>query len=234
MEDKTQKFNSLKYAAIALMAVAVLMLCMNWFKLGDEIAEEAKEACEELEEDLKRDMEYLDADDLEEILEEEGYSSGEIKKLIKATEGMYGILGKAEKAKFSVVTIAGMNSDISDMKLLLEDGDLIDATEEDVMMISVIQTVLTVLIAVFVIDGVLMLLAIYCYMQNKKAYGVIAVILSGLMLAVFGLLTLAMNLGSGETFMSITPAPFLAFACSLASCIVWKGARRMLEGSNQY
>lgn len=234
MEERSKKISTKKYIAIAFMAAAFLLLCMNWLKLGNETRELIEETREELEDDLDRQMDYWDADDAEELYDEQGYSSKEVKKMVKATDAIFDILDKAEKGKFSVFTLIGANSDISAMKPALTDEDISGSDAEEAgIVFAVGQIVLWIVIIMFVIDGGFMLFAIFCYIKERKAYGVISAILSGLMFIGLGGLMFLIKVGTEDWGNGITFAPILTFICCLVSCIVWRSARKMMEQQNQ-
>jgi len=187
MEDTKALFNKKKYTAIILMAVAFLFLCMNWFKLGSETRNEIEEYKEEMEESMEYAMSVSDVDDLEEYFDEEGYSSKEVKKMVAAVEAMFDLLDKGEEGKGSVFTLMSVNSDLSAMKPAMSEPDLVGSDAEEMSMtITVVRVILYVIIAVFLINMVLMLFTIFCYVTERKSYGVISAILSGIMFVGLG------------------------------------------------
>jgi len=233
MEERRKQINMKKYIAIAFMAAAFLLLCMNWLKLGKDTRDLIEEAKEELEDDLDYEMDYWDADDFEELYDEQGYSSKEVKKMVKATDAIFDIMDKAEKGRFSVFTLMSANSDISAIKAALTDEDISGGDPEAAIIFSMGQIVLWLVIIMFAVNGGLMLFAIFCYIKEKKAFGVISAILSGLMFLGFGGLMFVVKIGTEDMGNGITFAPILTFICCLVSSIVWRSARKLMEQQNQ-
>jgi len=229
MEFDKKAFDTKKYIAIALMALAFLFLCMNWIKIGKETRKEIKESRRELEDEIDYEMERYDADDLEDLFDEEGYSSKESKKMAKATEALLSLMEKGEKGKASVFTMIGIASDLSDIKKVTADDDLYFASGEETIIMVVVSVLLYVIIVLFIVDGALMLFAIFCYVKEKKAFGVISAVLSGLMFLGFGSVMLLIKIGSEDMGTGITFAPVLTLAFAIASCVVWRSARKMQE-----
>lgn len=229
MEFDQKSFNTKKYVAIALMAVAFLFLCMNWIKLGRETREMMEEEREMMEESIEWEMEFYDADDYEELFEEQGNSSKEARKMAKATEAMLHIMEIGENGKASVFTMFGITSDLSAIKTAFMDEDISGGDAEEAMVITVINVLLKIIIVAFVIDAAFMLFAIFCYVTEKKAFGVISAVLSGLMFLGIGVVMFFVMMGSEDLGTGITFAPILTVAFSIASCVVWRKARKMQE-----
>lgn len=225
MDITPKKWPVSKVVAIALMVIAFIMLNTNWLKLDNELLE----SVDELKDEYEEEMEWIEeeyGDDIEEFLDEEGYSKKQIKsmkKVLKSTENMIDILGKGE---YSIWSIVSMMSYCTDTKAIFadEDSDLYD--DDFVESMNMVQMICGIVIVYFALTGLFMILTIISHIKDKKSLGIVATILSVILLIIFGLMGIGLmaNEGSG----SITLAPVLTAVCSIASCIAWGIARKQI------
>lgn len=227
MENSTQNFATKKFISILLMALAFVMLNLNWIKFSDNNLE----FVEELEEDFEADMEWLEEffdGDLEEALEEEGYSDSEIDSMMAMVEGTEKIIDTMSEGKYSVWSAVSIITAIGDMKPALTNEDLVDRSEaeETEEAIKILQTVFWVIIGVFAFVGLWMILAIIAHLRNKYTVGVGALVFSIILSVLVGFLGLVIRFGIDEPGNGITFAPIVMPILVIASCIVWASARK--------
>lgn len=208
----------MKYVAIALMALAFLMLNLTWIKLEGEALDEM----EELAEDFERGMDFLDDvydDDVEEALEDQGYSGKELKKMTKAVKGSQKMIKTLAKGRYSVWSAVSLMSNTGDVKTVLAEDSSKDSDLEAAF--STIQTALLVFVAGFAVTGVFMILTIVARVTGKKGSGAIAAVLSVLLALIVGVFALAI----GGATIAVILAPVL----TIASNIVWKKSNKIVS-----
>ena len=234
MENSTQNFATKKFISILLMALAFVMLNLNWIKFSDNNLE----FVEELQEDFEADMEWLEdiyGGDLEEALEEEGYSKSEIESMIKMVDGTEKIVDTLTTGKNSVWSAVSMMTAIADMKSALTNEDIVDRdeAEETAESIKMLQIVFGVIIGVFAFVGFWMLLAIIAHLRNKYAMGAAALVFSIILSVVVGFFGLIIRFGIDEPGNGVTFAPIVMPILVIASCIVWCSARKNMPAKEQ-
>ncbi len=227
MENSTQNFATKKFISILLMALAFVMLNLNWIQFSDDSMEEI----DELKNDFEDDMEWLEevyGGDLEEALEEEGYSDSEIDEMMDMVDASETIVDTLTKGKYSVWSAVSIITAIGDMKPALTNEDLVDRSEaeETEEAIKMLQTVFWVIIGVFAFVGLWMILAIIAHLRNKYTVGVGALVFSIILSVLVGFLGLVIRFGIDEPGNGITFAPIVMPILVIASCIVWASARK--------
>lgn len=225
MDITPKKWPISKIVAIALMAFAFIMLNANWLKLNNELLE----SVDELRDDYEEEMEWIEeeyGDDIEEFLEDEGYSKKEIKAMKKALKGTEDLIETMGKGKYSVWSVVSVMSYCNDTKGLIadEDSDLYD--DELAETLKMITLVCGIIIGAFALTGLFMILTIVSHIKDKKSLGIIATILSVILLILFGFLGIGLMLNYEDS--GITLAPILTAVCSIASCIAWGIARNQI------
>lgn len=225
MENTIQKFTTRKSIAIILMLAAFVMLNLNWLKLEGETLDDAQE----LGTDFEEEMEFLEdfyGDDLDEALEDEGYSKKEIRAITKAVRGTERMIETLEKGRYSVWSAVNLFTATSDMKPAFTEE--IDGMEdrEAAQALEIMQIVLGVLVGVFALTGLFMILAVVAHIKNKKSVGATAATFATILAVIFGFFALVMRVGTDEAGNGATLALILTPVLAIASCIVWKSARK--------
>lgn len=234
MENSTQNFATKKFISILLMALAFVMLNLNWIKFSDNNLE----FVEELQEDFEADMEWLEEffdGDIEAALEEEGYSESEIDAMMDMVDGTEKMIDVLSEGEYSVWSAVSMMTAISDMKTSLTDENLNDSrgAAESAEMIHTLQIIFGVIIGVFAFVGLLMLLAIFAHVRNKYSMGAGALVFSIILSVVVGFFGLIIRFGIDEPGNGVTFAPIVMPILVIASCIVWCSARKNMPAKEQ-
>lgn len=225
MENTIQKFTTRKAIAIILMALAFVTLNFSWLKVDGETLEEV----EELAADFEEEMEFIEdiyGEDLEEALEEQGYSKKEVRAMTRAVRGTEKMVDTLEKGRYSAWSAISLFQAASDMKPAMTEG--IDGTtdSESAANFTIIQVVMGCIVAVFALTGLLMILAIISHIKHKDSLGVSAAVLSSLSAVLLGFFALVMRVGTEEPGNGATIALILTPVLAIASCIAWKCARK--------
>ena len=231
MENSTQNFATKKFVSILLMALAFVMLNLNWIKISDD----SLEFVDELQDEFDEMMEEYEDEDLEEVLEEEGYSDSEITAILNVTEGSEKMIDTMSKGEYSVWSAVSMMMAISDMKEGVTDDDLVgaDSAEETAESIKMLQIVFGVIIGVFAFVGLFMLLAIFAHLRNKYSMGAGALVFSIILSVLVGFLGLIIRYGIDEPGNGVTFAPIAMPILVIASCIVWCSARKNMPAKEE-
>lgn len=227
MDNSVQSFKTKKIISILLMALAFVMLNLNWLKFSDD----SLEFVEELEEDFEEDMEWLEevyGGDIEEALEDEGYSKSEIKSMMAMVDGTEKMIDTLAAGKYSVWSAVSIMTSISDMKGSLTDESIVDMRSAEAAgeAIKGLQMVFGIVIGVFAFVGLLMLLTIVAHLRNKFSMGAGAMIFSIILALIAGFFGLVIRFGIDEPGNGITLAPILMPIFVIASCIFWVKARK--------
>ena len=225
MENTTQKFTTRKNIAIILMALAFVMLNLSWLKVDGEALEEI----EELAADFEEEMEFIEdiyGEDLEESLEDLGYSKKEVKAMTKAIKGTDKMINILEKGRYSGWSAVSMLIAASDMKPAMTEGIDGNVDPESATNFTIIQVVMGSIVVVFALTGLLMIIAIVSHMRNKNAMGLPAAILSSISAILLGFFALVMRVGMEEPGNGATFALILTPIFAIASCIAWANARK--------
>ena len=225
MENTIQKFTTRKAVAIILMALAFAMLNLSWLKIDGE----AMESVEELKEDVQEDLEFIEdiyGEDLEEALEDQGYSKKEVRTMTQAVRGTERMVGALEKGRYSVWSAVSLLSALSDMKIAMTEGIDGVVDPDAAATFTIIQVVFGILVGAFALTGLFMILAIVAHMRNKYSLGVSAAVSSSILAVVLGFFALVMRVGTEEPGNGCTVALILTPVLAIASCIAWASARK--------
>lgn len=225
MENTTQKFTTRKSIAIILMLLAFVMLNLSWLKVEGEPLKEV----EELSADFEEEMEFIEdiyGDDLEEALENMGYSKKEIKSMTKAFRGTERMVSTLEKGRYSVWSAVNLLTATSDMKPAMIEGIDGSVDKDSAAAFTIIQVVMGILVFAFALTGLFMILAIIAHVKNKYSLGVSAVVSSIILAVVLGFFALVMRVGTEEPGNGATVALILTPVFAIASCIAWANARK--------
>lgn len=225
MENTIQKFTTRKAVAIILMLLAFVMLNMSWLKVDGEVLEDV----EELAADFEEEMEFIEeiyGDDLEEALEEMGYSKKEVKNMTKAVRGTEKMVETLEKGRYSGWSAITLFKAVTDMKPAMTEGIDGSTDPESAANFMIIQVVMGCISVVFAVTCLLMLLAIVAHIKDKNSLGVGAAVLSSLSAVLVGFFALIMRVGTEEPGNGATLALILTPVLAIASCVAWKMARK--------
>ena len=225
MEDTIQKFTTRKSIAIILMALAFVMLNFSWLKVDGETLEEVEEIAADFEDEMEF-VEEIYGEDLEEALEDMGYSKSEVKNMTKAVRGTEKMVETLEKGRYSGWSAISLFMAVSDMKPAMTEGIDGVTDAESAANFVIIQVVMGCIVIVFALNGLLMLLAILAHVKNKNSLGTGAAVLSSLSAVLIGFFALVMRVGSEEPGNGATIALILTPILAIASCVAWKTARK--------
>ena len=225
MDITPKKWPVSKVVAIALMVFAFIMLNANWLKINNELLE----SVDDLREEYEEEMEWIEeeySDDIDEFLEDEGYSQKEVKAMKKALNATEDLIETMGKGKYSVWSVVSIMSYCSDTKGLLADDDSDFYNDELAESLNMIMLVCGIIVGVFALTGLFMILTIISHIKDKKSLGIVATILSIILFVIFGLM--GIGLMTSYEDCGITLAPILTAVCAIASCIAWGVARGQL------
>ncbi len=225
MEDTIQKFTTRKAIAIILMALAFVMLNFNWLKVDGETLEEVEEIAADFEEE-KEFIEEIYGDDLEGALEDLGYSKKEVRNMTKAVRGTEKMVDTLEKGRYSGWSAIALFQAVTDMKPAMSEGIDGSTDSESAANFTLIQVVMGCIVVVFVLNAMLMILAIVAHMRDKNSLGVGAAVISSLSAVLLGFFALIMRVGTEEPGNGATIALVLTPVFAIASCIAWANARK--------
>lgn len=225
MEDTIQKFTTRKAIAIILMALAFVMLNFNWLKVDGETLEEVEEIAADFEEE-KEFIEEIYGDDLEGALEDLGYSKKEVRNMTKAVRGTEKMVDTLEKGRYSGWSAIALFQAVTDMKPAMTEGIDGSTDPESAANFTLIQVVMGCIVVVFVLNALLMILAIVAHMRDKNSLGVGAAVISSLSAVLLGFFALIMRVGTEEPGNGATIALVLTPVFAIASCIAWANARK--------
>ncbi len=233
MENTNQGFATKKMLSILFMALAFVMLNMSWMKFSGSTMEELDDIVAEFE-DRMDEIEDLYDGDIEDALEEEGYSRQEIKeatKIIDATKKMIDVLGEG---KYSVWSAVSMFSAVSDLKPLMAAETAWGGADEDaVEAAAMLQIVFGIIVGIFAFIGLLMILAIWAHIRNKRSLGIGAMVFSSILAFIAGFFGLIIRFGTEEAGNGVTIAPLLMVVFVIASCITWAMARKVMPSKEE-
>lgn len=236
------KFLLKKIAACLCLIIAMSLFFTGWISVRQndftrELKSELRELDDELEmmeeecEELQEELEDL-ADEMDEEL------NISVEDIYKSVEKLYNMIEDLALSPKEIIGVLPMISKLANIIEEFEDSDLpyymlpMSGFEDFVETMEEIKGVLIALTVLFVAALALDIMYIVFHILNKKGAGFGAIPLHVIWLLIGGFPVLVSNMAMMEEYntkvLSLSPAPYIALALVIASCIIWRYAMKDL------
>jgi len=236
MEEKKLKKRLLikKVIACLLLAVAVTAFFVNWVTFDSREFSDAIEELEDEFKDARRGM-FREYDDILEEIDDDL----DIDNMVDGLGSIIDVIGKEAYSPMDVVPvsvgifkIASYTNNEEATELIFGNSDY----REMQVTFAVIKVVVVVVLLLCLLPVLLGLLHLILHLFNRRALGISVTILSFFWAFLTTALVFVLYVAEPDLEIGLTVWPWMAFLCSLISCIVWgtaKGDIRKLERMKQ-